>query len=412
MYIKNIEIKNIGPFDSGKIEFAWNPADESGHPVTIITGVNGAGKSIIIDALRAALSGQKLERDIVADEDDFFIKLDVIRNGVLSEIKTSKYLNSAIKPADYMNIGIYLCTGYRKEDEVQPWIVDYWSSKMPTDSFALSNIGSIKHENVLAGVMLGKKSNLELTKFLCHIDYLRSSDVPSEKELGEYIFGAVKEAINRCLDNGKFKYIRRTDLQPIIEQNGKEVTLEKLSSGNIFLIEHIVLLMCKMYSLSVLLNLPPAEMLKSKGLLLIDEVETHLHPKWQKSILPIIRSLFPNLQLILTTHSAFVLSSLPGVRIYTCKPGVGHSQIVDETDVYSSLPVDEVLLSDTFNVTPFNNDITEMMRTRKSALKEGDDEEVKRIESKLVDINPKYFSYMENREIDDLLKNITDGVEK
>lgn len=402
MYIKTLELKNIGPFDSGRLEFACDTNTPEEHPVTIITGVNGAGKSIVIDAIRAALSGQAIERNIVADESDFFIKMDVCDGQKLKHLITNRFRGNRIKAADN-NISARFILEYQKDDLIQPWIVDYWSSRMPVDSFTIKNIGSIDHHALLTNVMLGKKSNVDLTNFLCHIDYLRSSDVTTEKELGEFVYETVKQTINSCIDNGEFKYIRRTDLQPIIEQNGHEITLEKLSSGNIFLIEHLVLLICKLYSLSILRNLPPEEMLKSPGLLLIDEIETHLHPKWQKSILQIIRSLFPNLQIILTTHSPFILSSLPGVRIYTCKPETGHSRIVDETDVYSNMPVDEILLSDAFNVSPFNNAITDLMRDRKEAIKKGDSEKAGQIEAELTNVNPEYFSFLR---IDDELRKI------
>ena len=204
------------------------------------------------------------------------------------------------------------------------------------------------------------------------------------------------QIIDRCLDNGTFRYVRRTDLQPVVEQNGNEVTLEKLSSGNIFLIEHLVLLMCKMYSLSVLRGTPVCEILKTPGLLLIDEIETHLHPRWQKDILGIIRELFPAVQIILTTHSPFILSSLDDIRIYTCKPQIGGgSRVFDETDVYASMPVDEILMSDAFNVLPFNNKITGLLNDRKDAIKERDMDRVNKIEAVLMDTNPEYFAYME-----------------
>ena len=54
------------------MEFPTQKNEETGEePVTIITGRNGAGKSIIIDAIRAALSGTGVERNIVANNDDF-----------------------------------------------------------------------------------------------------------------------------------------------------------------------------------------------------------------------------------------------------------------------------------------------------------------------------------------------------
>lgn len=46
------------------------------------------------------------------------------------------------------------------------------------------------------------------------------------------------------------------------------------------------------------------------GIVLIDEIETHLHLSLQKAILPMLTKVFPNIQFIVTTHSPFVLNSL------------------------------------------------------------------------------------------------------
>lgn len=53
-----------------------------------------------------------------------------------------------------------------------------------------------------------------------------------------------------------------------------------------------------------------------EGIVLIDEIETHLHLELQKKILPILTSLFPNIQFIVTTHSPFILNSLDNAVIY------------------------------------------------------------------------------------------------
>lgn len=403
MYLTTLKITNIGPFRYGELNFAHDPKEK--NPVTIITGMNGTGKSIIIDAIRAALSGQQLERNIVANPNDFNITIEAIIDGITTQLSTSNAKNGYIEEADYLKVSRYLKYEYSENEPIQPWIIDYWSSRTPNDSFEINSIKGINHRKLLENVMLGNKSNVDLTNFLCHIDYLRSSDVSSEKKLGEFLYDKIKHIIDLCLDNGSFKHIRRTELKPIIEQNGHEVTLDKLSSGNIFLIEHILLLLCKMYSLSVLCNIPPEEIPNTPGLLLIDEIETHLHPRWQKSILSILRNLFPNLQIILTTHSPFILSSLPDVRIYTCKSRPGCSVIEDETETYSNMPVDEILLSDAFNVTPFNDTISGLIRDRKKAIENGDERKAKEIESELTEINPEYFAYLdiENR-INDLKK--------
>ena len=53
-----------------------------------------------------------------------------------------------------------------------------------------------------------------------------------------------------------------------------------------------------------------------EGIVLIDEIETHLHLELQKKILPVLTELFPNIQFIITTHSPFILSSLDDAVIY------------------------------------------------------------------------------------------------
>lgn len=53
-----------------------------------------------------------------------------------------------------------------------------------------------------------------------------------------------------------------------------------------------------------------------EGIVLVDEIETHLHIELQRVILPILTGLFPNIQFVITTHSPFILSSLDNAVIY------------------------------------------------------------------------------------------------
>lgn len=52
------------------------------------------------------------------------------------------------------------------------------------------------------------------------------------------------------------------------------------------------------------------------GIVLIDEIETHLHLELQKNIMSLLTTIFPNIQFIVTTHSPFILNSLDNVVIY------------------------------------------------------------------------------------------------
>lgn len=57
-------------------------------------------------------------------------------------------------------------------------------------------------------------------------------------------------------------------------------------------------------------HLTPPVLTQTPGVVLIDELDVHLHPKWQRGIAETLRSLFPNVQFIGTTHSPFVIQSL------------------------------------------------------------------------------------------------------
>jgi len=52
------------------------------------------------------------------------------------------------------------------------------------------------------------------------------------------------------------------------------------------------------------------------GILLLDEVDAHLHPLWQRRLLPAMRKALPDVQIIVTSHSPFVISSCPGSRVH------------------------------------------------------------------------------------------------
>ena len=135
MKIENLHIKNIGPFKDAVIEFATDYNEITGEqPVTIVTGMNGAGKSIVVDAIRAALSGQQLERDIVADANNFSIEMAVKFNGKSMRLSTSTLKDGRVKEADYKNVARPLQYGYDVPGPVNNWVIDYWSSRFPSDT--------------------------------------------------------------------------------------------------------------------------------------------------------------------------------------------------------------------------------------------------------------------------------------
>lgn len=72
MNIKDLTLKNVGPFKEMHLDFPCTPNASGKLPVTLITGENGTGKSIILDSLRMLFKGVwGIERNIIADQHDF-----------------------------------------------------------------------------------------------------------------------------------------------------------------------------------------------------------------------------------------------------------------------------------------------------------------------------------------------------
>lgn len=74
-----------------------------------------------------------------------------------------------------------------------------------------------------------------------------------------------------------------------------------------------------------------SEAYQKNGIVLIDEIETHLHLGLQKIIMPLLTQVFPNIQFIVTTHSPFVLSSMPNAVAYDLE----HQEVLDDLTEYS-----------------------------------------------------------------------------
>jgi len=87
---------------------------------------------------------------------------------------------------------------------------------------------------------------------------------------------------------------------------------------------------------------PSKNALEGKGIILIDEIELHLHPKWQRDIIPRLTSTFPNCQFIVTTHSPQVLSNVKKENVFIVEdfqvyPADAHTFGRDSNSILSEL---------------------------------------------------------------------------
>lgn len=94
-----------------------------------------------------------------------------------------------------------------------------------------------------------------------------------------------------------------------------------------------------------------------RAVVLIDEIEAHLHPRWQRSVVPLLREVFPMCQFIATTHSPLVVGSAePGeVQVLSVQADTGDVQVEVLDDRLQALDADEIY-SAVFGVSRASSD--------------------------------------------------------
>lgn len=146
-----------------------------------------------------------------------------------------------------------------------------------------------------------RNPNLELirktiTKFLSHFPNTQFSDL---------------RIVRTRMENLKTRDLR-FNLHPVtpvlvINKNGQDFNIAQLSDGE----KTLLMLVVDIARRLAIANPSLGENAhQGEGIILIDEIESHLHPQWQRIVIPALMDVFPNCQFIITTHSPQVLSNI------------------------------------------------------------------------------------------------------
>ncbi|WP_296238594.1 AAA family ATPase [Psychrobacter sp. UBA5136] len=103
----------------------------------------------------------------------------------------------------------------------------------------------------------------------------------------------------------------------IVEKDGEELDVNQLSQGE----KSLFALVGDIAHRLALLNPSLDNPLEGEGVVMIDEVDLHLHPKWQHDLIDKLVATFPNVQFILTTHSPHVISDRNDILLYSLDDG-------------------------------------------------------------------------------------------
>lgn len=165
---------------------------------------------------------------------------------------------------------------------------------------------------------LNDKVKSTLDKYRKDIEELRNNlNSVSTDKTNERLLGFVKDAIYKFLPGFSDLKIQRNPLDLTIRKNDEQLSVLQLSQGE----KSLLALVADIARRLTLLNPERDNPLDGVGVVLIDEIDLHLHPSWQQVIVSRLQSTFKNIQFIITTHSPQVCHAVSSDNIWLLKDG-------------------------------------------------------------------------------------------
>ena len=289
-FIKNIHINKLFHLNDFDI-----PISREEFPHLIITGKNGSGKTVLLNAISDFLN--IIKNDKSAESTAIDVQSDLL-GGIIE-----KY-----------NKGEFVIAFYQADRKVK-----MSEPKNPTKP-VYNKKGDVK--DTATSQFLNFLSDLKIQEALARNEK-QTKDADEINAWFEDFEGMLRQIYqddNLCLE---FNY---RDYSFKICTEGKKFKFTEVSDGFAAVLDIVADLILKMQDDNSL-----TRSYQKEGIVLIDEIETHLHLALQKVIMPLLTKVFPNIQFIITTHSPFVLSSMPNAVAYDLE----HQEVLDNLTEYS-----------------------------------------------------------------------------
>ena len=352
MYISSLQIKDLGPFKDLSLELA-NIRDGWQSNVTILIGINGSGKTSVLMAISALLSrfvsrmggGKAIPmKDTAIRSKASFGQItlhvrDTDEKGIWCIFKDQRTRN--IRPRPALMRGLldrYRTALDENEDASLPLIAFY-----PVERAVLDIPLKIRTRHrflQLDGYDNALHGGVDFRRFF---EWFRErEDAENESGLSEETFKslerfarersglwkelsrlqasardrqltAVRTAISRFMPGfTNLKVQRKPRLRMVVTKGSETLNVSQLSQGE----KSLMALVGDIARRLAMMNPGLENPLEGEGVVLIDEIELHLHPAWQRKIVGLLKQTFPNVQFVLSTHSPLVISDEPDVLVY------------------------------------------------------------------------------------------------
>ena len=371
MIVTNLRLANVRAIETAELSF------QAGF--NLIVGVNGAGKTTALEALGMCLSAvtRQVNRlrsssasltaaDIRLSADALTIQSElIINNNLYTYLIHQPRASVVARPgkagqpreqsidtpatSDFRGAAPPAADGRRM---LRPLAL-YFSTRraVPSEKAPPKSAASGGYATAFAEAFAHRELRLSEFAAWMRVQTALAHEVPAAAR----VLDAFERAIERFLpEYSDLRVSIDTPSRLLIKRRGLEIPVRQLSDGERGSLALVLDLTRRLAQANPELNDPAAEGL---GVVLIDEIDLHLHPKWQRDIVRNLPATFPNLQFIATTHSPQEIGEVPPERIQimgrgtvfspTHSFGVDSSRVLEEImDALPRSPEIQVLLNE------------------------------------------------------------------
>ncbi|MEM8994725.1 MAG: AAA family ATPase [Acidobacteriota bacterium] len=326
--IEKVVLRDFRSIESLTLNMAAGDADRAGW--TVLLGENGTGKSTVLHGIALALAGHAY-REQLQEERSLDASAFVRRSAASPTPRSGSvevYLSGVKEP-----VGLKVVAGelqFSGEAEAPVLLLGYGSTRLLPRGGASASTGSehARVDNLFDPfVALG-----DARQFLLGLE-------PSD-------FGSVAAAFAALLDLGSdVRLVQNRDEDRIdVHLFETIVPLEQLSDGY----QSVIALAADIMSI---LRQRWGSMAVAEGIVLLDELGAHLHPKWRLGIVQSLRQTFPRVQFIVTTHDPLCLRGLRAGEVIVMRRDLDR-RVVAWADLppTEGLRVDQLLTSEHFGL--------------------------------------------------------------
>lgn len=324
--IRSIVISDFKVIDRLKLRLPSSRRERSGAPCLMILGENSTGKSSILSAVALALIGEKESRKLLKFLPAAVRSSDTNRLDQLNEapVRSSVMFHNSKRPASF----VFHPLTKTVSGDTQATVVLGYGPRRYFDS---------RKRNYPAGTAARVKTLFDPLATIPYPDEWLSSRLNSQ-------FDTIAAALREVLAMEEDDELVRDRGSILVRANGRVTPIDALSEGyrSVFT---MTVDMLREFS-QHWSNLEQAQ-----GVVLIDEIETHLHPRWKMQVMSSLRRVLPRVQFIATTHDPLCLRGMDDGEVVVLQRDENHEvrQLSDLPSI-QGMTAEQLLTSDYFGL--------------------------------------------------------------